>query len=162
MYIQTCNNTFVHNPFYNDDDDCSYSTNNDIIELLIPNKKQLRTYINRFFGSATATYKTKVGVYNVYTIELRQPILLHSDECHTTNYPPLSECLLWTLTVPAEEYVNSKRRSPLLKFLVCGPSLTSTNFFKIVDSEFDKTEQDGKVTLCRKQKSGKLTPKMVM
>ncbi|MDE2438829.1 MAG: hypothetical protein KGN01_05565 [Patescibacteria group bacterium] len=149
MYIQRSDGKFVLNPEWQSEE-CSYATEGDIVTLYLQNKSHLSRYLKKLFGKAKAEFIRKIGNLNIYNITLREPILIHSDDCLVTDSPALPECLLWYLTVPAEEFVNSKKRSNLLRFFVCGPSLKSPNFFNDVEVNFIKTEKDGLITLCRK------------
>ncbi len=151
MYFQRHDERYVSDPF-GESERSSYNSDNGRIELYIKNKKHLSSELKTFFGRrATATLEKKVGDYNLYSVEIVDPILVHDPRCYITDTPDVFNSKIFRLTVSPEELANRKKRSEILKFFVLGPAMQASNFQKIVDEKFDKIPADnGLITLVRK------------
>lgn len=151
MYVQRNDGLFVLNPHY-ETDGFSYATSDLIVLVYIKNKDNLaKSMKNCFTTWEPPIFVNKTGDLNVYEVLLTGPIIVHSRDCLVTTEPVVDESLIFSVTVPSYEFVNSKKRSDLLKYFVLGSSRKSANFFKVVDEFFDKTEDNGLITLTRKK-----------
>ncbi len=150
MYVQRSDEKFVLNPRGNSENS-SYEFEDEQLRLYIENKKFLRRELTHYFGkSSQAEFLRKVGNYNVYDVKIVEPIKIHDDECYVTESPAYTEMLIFQITVDPLELTNSKKRSTLLKYFVLGHDLTSTNFIKDVEDRCVRIENNGLVTLLKK------------
>jgi hypothetical protein len=138
LYYQVENpdGLFVLDPTYSDDVG-SYETHDGEIKVLITNKKDISRFCRACFGKSKYEFDRKIGPFNQYTIELKQPIKLYDGI--TADSPPYEETVVFHLKVHIKELTERDYRSELLSSWVLGVS-HPTQFNRLLKSNFDVSE----------------------